>query len=590
MTPTFPMKPTPDMSLSPLSPLSPAAARSATREAALLRLAGLVFLAVGGCERSAPVAPPPAPASPPWFEPVGPARGLHFVHDSGHRVRHLMPEIACGGAALFDMDGDGDLDVYLVQAGGITVPPDERPANQLLRNLGDGTFENVTDGSGADDRGYGMGVAAGDYDNDGDVDLYVTNVGPNVLLRNDGGGRFTDVTVSAGVGDPGWGASAAFLDYDNDGDLDLFVCNYLNWSVATEIDCFNEMGAPDYCSPNNYTAPAIDILYRNNGDGTFSDITEQAGLNTAFGNGLGVACGDFTNDGWIDIFVANDGMPDQFWVNAGDPDRPRFRDDAMATGCAIDQDGMPKAGMGVTVADTDDDGDLDVMVCNLHRESDSYFRNDNGYFTDITAVAGLGAVSRPFTRFGMAWLDFDNDGHLDLYQANGRVMRQSRAWADDPFAEPNLLFRGGADGTFREVLPRGGTAEPLIATSRAAAFGDVDNDGGMDVLVVNRDGPAHLLHNIAPQRGGWILFQVLTQHGRDALGATLQLSLGDRRLTRDVRAAYSYMASNDPRVHVGLGRFDHARNVTVRWVDGTFESFGDFAANQVVTLHRGRGS
>ena len=498
-----------------------------------------------------------------------------------------MPEIMCGGAALFDMDGDGDLDAYLVQAGYLCEPPGSQPPNQLFRNLGDGTFEDITAGSGADDRGYGMGVACGDYDNDGDVDLYVTNFGPNVLLRNDGTGRFSDVTSEAGVGHRGWGSSAAFLDYDNDGDLDLYVCNYVQWSIATEQSCHDHFGRPDYCSPNSYDAPVMDVLYRNDGNGTFSDVTRAAGIDAGFGNGLGVICGDFDGNGWIDIFVANDGTPDQLWLNQGNG---RFVDVGVASGCAFDQEGRAAAGMGVTAADIDDDDDLDLLVCNLGNESDSLYRNDGRFFTNVTSAAGLGAISRPYTRFGMAWLDFDNDGVLDLYQANGRVSRQPRPDSSDDFAEPNLLFRGvrrEAGLRFEELLPRGGTIDQLIATSRAAAFGDIDNDGAVDVIVVNRDERAHLLRNIAPRRGHWILFRVLDEHGRDAYGATLRLHVNDRQITRDVRAAYSYQASNDPRIHVGLGEASQVEGVVVQWIDGSHQAFGDFAADQIVTLRRG---
>ncbi|MCH8153122.1 MAG: CRTAC1 family protein [Planctomycetes bacterium] len=557
---------------------------------ASLALLIAVCIITQGCERSKPppssLSQPPAADGAPWFVEIAQQSGLVFEWRSGFRDRRYMPEITGGGAALFDMDGDGDLDAYLVQAGSLVEPKRTQPPNQLFRNLGDGAFENVTSGSGADDSGYGMGVACGDYDNDGDVDLYVTNVGPNVLLQNDGTGRFTDVTTRAGVGHSGWGSSAAFVDYDHDGDLDLYVCNYLNWAAATEVDCFNAMGAPDYCLPQNYNAPAVDVLYRNNGDGTFADVTEQAGLNQTFGTGLGVVCGDFNNDGWIDIFVANDLMPDRLWLNQGNG---TFRDEALFAGCAIDQEGQAKAGMGVTAADIDDDGDLDLLVCNLAKQSDSYFINEGGYFTDSTAMMGLGAVSRPFTRFGMAWIDFDHDGDLDLYQVNGRVARQSMVFSDDPYAEPNLLFQGLGGGRFKEFRPRGGTRELLAATSRAAAFGDIDQDGAIDVLVVNRDAKAHLLHNIVPNRGNWISFRVIEEHGRDALGATVRLTLGNRRITRDVRAAYSFLASNDPKVHVGLGERDTATDVSVRWINGGIESFGDFGANQVVTLQRGDG-
>ncbi len=528
----------------------------------------------------------PAPAPAPWFEEVAAQRGLTFAHRSGHRDgRYLMPESIAGGAALADLDGDGFLDAYLVQSDG---------GNRLYRGSGDRGFEDVTEGSGAGDQGYGMGVAAGDADNDGDVDLYVTNVGPNVLLRNDGGAgriRFTDVTAEAGVGHPGFGSSAAFVDVDHDGDLDLFTVNYLAWSKDGELDCWNSLGERDYCNPASYDTPAADVLYRNDGtslDGTvrFTDVSREAGLGAAFGNGLGVVAADFDGDRWIDVFVANDATENQLWINGGDG--THFEDRALLAGCAMDEDGKAKAGMGVAAADVDDDGDQDLLVMNLTRESDSFYLNEGRYFADRTAAVGLGTASRKLTRFGIGLADFDNDGHLDLYEAAGRVARQAERFAEDPYAEPNLLFRG-TGSRFEEVLPRGGTAELLAGASRAAAFGDVDNDGAVDVLIANRDGPAHLLMNLTAGRGHWILFRVLEEHGRDALGATVRFQLGDRRLSRDARSAYSYCAASDTRVHVGLGESTEVHEVTVDWPDGTAEAFGDFAADQLVTLRQGEG-
>jgi hypothetical protein len=431
-----------------------------------------------------------------------------------------------------------------------------------------------------------MGVAAGDFDNDGHVDLYVTNFGPNVLLKNDGRGHFSDVTAKAGVAGSGWTTSAAFLDYDGDGWLDLFVVRYLDWRQSAEVECFSLTGVPDYCSPRTYDLPTSSTLYHNNGDGTFSDVSERAGLREAVGNGLGVVAGDFNGDGRVDLFVANDGTPNHLWLNQGNG---RFREAGLLAGCAVDEDGRPKAGMGVHAADTDDDGRLDLLVVNLDGESDSFYRNRGAFFSDDTAPVGLRTASRPFTRFGMALLDFDNDGYLDLYEANGRVGRQSEMFSNDPYAEPNLLFRGGAGPRFDEVKPRGGTRTLLVGTSRGAAFGDVDNDGGIDVVVVNRDGRPYLLHNVVNARGHWLLFRVVDAHGRDALGAELTMSVGSRSIRRDVRATYSYLASNDPRVHVGLGQQTSIRGVTVRWPDGAHERFGDFAADEIVVLRRGGG-
>jgi len=533
---------------------------------------------------NAPTAGNPGPA---WFEEVAAARGINWTHKSGHETRYLLPEIMGGGAALFDMDGDGDLDLYLVQSGSVLNPGAKNPSNRLYRNRGDGTFEDVTAGSGTDVPGYGMGVAAGDYDNDGDVDLFVTNFGPNVLLRNDGGGHFANVTDTAGVAGRGWSTSAAFFDADADGDLDLFVLRYINWSAGGELQCFSLTGAPDYCSPRNYDAPLSTVLYLNNGDGTFTDISDRAGLRAAFGNGLGVVITDANRDGRPDIFVANDAMPNQLWINRG---QNRFEDEALIRGTAVDEDGTPKSGMGVDATDVDDDGDEDVIVVNLDGESDSFYRNDGAFFSDATAAAGLRAISRPFTRFGTGWLDFDDDGWLDLFEANGRVGQQSERYGADVYAEPSLLFRGGRGGRFTEVQPRGGTARPLIASSRAAAFGDVDNDGAVDIVVVNRDRAPYLLHNVAPNRGHWLMLRLIEPNGRDSYGAEVTATIGDRTITRVARAAYSYLASNDPRVHIGLGTATGVGGVTVRWPDGTRESFGDLQADRVTTLQRGKGT
>jgi len=532
-------------------------------------------------------APQAAPLPGPWFEECAVSRGLNFTHHSGHDGEtFLFPEIVTGGAAIFDFDSDGLMDIYCVQAGDLRDAPADRPPNQLFRNTGNGNFIDITQGSGADDHGYGMGAAVGDFDNDGKPDLYITNVGPNVLLHNNGDGTFSDVTSRAGVGHTGWGTSAAFLDYDNDGDLDLFVTNYVNWSLDTERECLAPTGERDYCEPNSYQSPAIDVLFQNNGDGTFSDVTSRAAIDQAFGNGLGVVCGDFNSDGFTDIYVANDGMQNQLWINQGDG---TFRNDALIAGCALDLDGTAKAGMGTCAEDIDDDGDLDLLVVNLTNETDSFYRNEGSYFVDHTARIGLAGLSRAFTRFGVALVDFNNDSMFDLFTANGRVRRVEQRDADDIFAEPNLLFRGESTGRFAEQTPRGGTDPILIATSRAAAFGDIDNDGRIDILVINRDRQLHLLRNIAPDAGHWIKLNVLDDHGRDAYGARVTMNVGSRTVTREVRSAFSYLAANDPRVHIGLGLGAEVYNVTVHWVDGTTEHFGDFDANQIITLHRGAG-
>ena len=540
------------------------------------------------CTLGVVVAAACSPAPPPWFSEEAAERGVDFVHRSGFAGRPLLPEIMAGGVALADVDGDGDLDLYLIQSGRVgATPEDTRAANALYLNQGDGRFRPAPDGAGAADRGYGMGVAAGDYDNDGDVDLYVTNLGPNTLLRNDGQGRFEDVTAHAGVGDPGWGTAAAFLDLDIDGDLDLFVVNYLNWTLAIEQDCYATAFHITYCGPNVYDAPAMDRLYRNNGDGTFTDATFSAGIDVAFGNGLGAVGADFNGDGLTDVFVANDTRVNQLWLNQGDM---RFADECLLWGCAVDEHGIAKAGMGVAAADVDDDGDHDLLVVNLETQSDSYFRNEGTHFAHGTRAVGLGPPTMRHTRFGVVLADFDNDGYLDLYEANGKVQISGPA-AGDGYAEPNTLFRGivGPGGVrFVEAAPAGGVWPALIHTSRAAAVGDLDGDGGLDLVVANRDAPPYVLMNRA-QRGNWVRFQVLDSHGRDAHAATVAVTVGDRRLRRDVQPAASYLASNDPRVHFGLADQTHARNVTVLWPGGERETFGDFAAGGGYALRRGTG-
>ena len=334
----------------------------------------------------------------------------------------------------------------------------------------------------------------------------------------------------------------------------------------------------------------MDRLFRNDGNGTFTNATLDAGIHRAFGNGLGLAPADFNGDGLPDVFVANDKTVNQLWLNQGDL---KFHEAAAAWGCAVDEHGIAKAGMGVGAADVDRDGDPDLLVVNLEGETDSYFRNEGGYFQDASAAMGLGAGSRRHTRFGIALADFDNDGWLDLYQANGKVDGDVAA-AVDAFAEPNVFYQGVAEGE-RGVrfaaVPGGGVAAPLVHTSRGVAVGDVDGDGGQDLLVVNRDAPPYLLMNRAPNRGSWVRFRALDGK-RDAHGATVSIAFGETRIFRDVQVASSYLAANEPHVHFGLGRLPadaFVRDVRVRWPGGALEAFGDFPAGSVGVLRRGHG-
>lgn len=523
-----------------------------------------------------------------WFVEAAIERGIDFQHVSGAVGGYLLPEIMGGGVALVDVDGDDDLDAYFVQSGTVAVLATSAagdgvagPPNQLYLNRGDGYFDEAR-ASGAGDAGYGMGVTTGDYDNDGDVDLYVTNVGANTLLQNKGDGTFEDVTSLAGVGDTGFSTAATFFDADRDGDLDLFVANYVAWSIGLERDCHDYgTGVRNYCDPGNYEASAQDRLFRNNGDATFTDVTDQAGITAAFGNGLGVVSADFNSDGRADVFVANDKTMNQLWINEGDM---KFVNEALLWGCAVDNHGIAKAGMGVASADIDDDGDADLVVVNIEGETDSVYRNEGGYFVDATARTGLGTTSRRYTRFGVALVDFNNDGWLDLYEANGRVTHQLEAEARDVFAEPNVLYRGSNAG-FTEIA-----IGSLVHTSRGLAYGDVDNDGGVDMLVMNRDAGAYLLMNQAPNRGQWLRISVLDRNGRHAHGAVVRGTVGTARKSRTVQTAGSYLAAHDPRVHFGLGTNRDLTNVSVQWPTGELESFGTLAASESHSLHQSRQS
>jgi hypothetical protein len=547
-----------------------------------------VTAAAATCASCSKPSPPPvqttdAKVATPWLEHVTGTPLDAFIWQSGFDgTAYLMPQITGGGGGFLDYDGDGDLDIYLVQGGDLPGQSPSPVQNRLLRNDGAWAFTDVTDDSGAGDQRYGMGLATGDVDGDGDVDLYITNVGRNTLLINNGDGTFTDRTEAAGVGHEGWGTSATFLDIDGDGDLDLYHCNYLIWDPSTEMECFNHTGGLDYCSPKNYQAPATDVLYRNLGDGTFENVSKAAGITLSPGTGLGVVAADFDSDGDTDLFVANDGMPDHFWRNDG---AGHFTNDALLAGCAMDDEGAAKAGMGVSTGDIDDDGDFDLVVCNLGGESDSFFRNEGKTFVDATAVSGLRSPGRPNTRFGLGWVDLNNDSWLDLYQANGRVeVDESPQWPD-PYAEVNLILQGSSSGRFRQVTPQGGTLLPLPGTSRAAAFGDLDDDGDIDILVVNREGPPQLLRNLATLPS--VMITLTTAQGGPAIGATLFGQLGSRTITRRVGPGSSYLAANDPRIHVGLGDATALNNVTITWADGVVQDVGTLSAGTVYQFQQG---
>ncbi len=556
------------------------------------------LLWVAGCATG-----PDAPADEPWFREAAAETGLNFEYFVGASGDYFLPEIMGSGVALFDYDADGDLDVYLLQGTMIDpdaelsdspFPPPEKnwPGCRLYRNelvpSGELRFVDVTAEAGMGYPGYGYGAAVADYDADGDLDLYVTAFGPNVFYRNDGDGTFTDITREAGVTEDRWSISATFLDYDRDDDLDLFVVNYTDFSVSNNKDCYDPTGARDYCNPAVFN-PLPDRLFRNNGDGGFTDVSVSAGIGAAFGSGLGVTAADVNLDGWIDLVVANDGNANQVWENQRDGS---FEDIGLMSGVSYNAHGRPEASMGITLGDFDADGDEDIFVAHLARETNTLYVNDGtGIFEDATDRAGLGSPSYMYTGFGSHWFDYDHDGWLDLFIVNGAVtIAESQRGSPFPFRQKTLLFRGLGEGRFEEVSERAGPGLQLEEASRGAAFGDVDNDGDIDVAVNNANGPAHLFLNQVGNRNPSLIAR-LEQDGanREALGARIAV-LPDtgppmwRRVHRDG----SFASSNDVRVHFGLGGAS-SKGVGVIWPDGAREIFRHPRAGEQVTLKKDSG-
>ena len=549
-------------------------------------------------------------ASDPWFTDRAKETGIDFVHFNGMSGEFFFSEMMGSGGALFDFDNDGDLDAYLVQGqmlgGGKTrdqalVPPagpgpltDRLYRNDLAveeNGVSRPRFTDVTAASGLAVDSYGMGVATGDFDNDGWIDLYRTRHGPNQLFRNNGDGTFTDVSRASGTNDSAWSLSASFVDVDRDGWLDLYVGNYVDYDPDREANaCTTLTGEPDYCAPRSYPA-AADRLYRNRGNGTFADVTAEAGVGGDYGPALGVLTADFNADGRVDIYIANDGEPNHLWINEGSG---RFVNDALLTGVAVNSGGAAEASMGVDLGDFDGDGDDDLFMTHVATETNTLYVNDGGgFFEDRSAMTGLGPPSLPFTGFGTAWADFDNDGWLDLLVVNGAVrVLEPLVRAGDPFPlhQRNQVFRNLGDGRFEDVTKRAGAAFALSEVSRGAAFGDVDNDGDLDVLVTNNNGPARLLINDVGHRNQWVGLRLVGGPGpRDMLGARVAVFRDDGTvLWRRARADGSYASANDPRVLVGLGERTVDR-VSVVWPSGRIEEWTDIAAGDWTTLTEGSG-
>ena len=535
-----------------------------------------------------------------WFTDEAASAGLHFVHVNGMSGEYRFAEMMGPGAAVFDFDNDGDLDLYLPQGhllGSGPVDPEGPLKDRLYRNdlqvHADGSrtlrFTDVTESSGLDVRSYGMGVATGDFDNDGWVDLFLTQLGPERLFRNDGDGTFTEAPGAGGASHPRWSVSATALDYDRDGRLDLYVGHYVD--QAGDAACYAPTGERDYCGPQQFL-PIPDRLYRNLGGGRFADLTAEAQVATEYGPALGVVASDVDGDGWTDIYVANDGQENQLWVNGGDG---TFRNEALLAGAALNDAGRAEAGMGVDAADFDNDGDDDLFVTHLVTQTNTLYVNTGaGLFEDRSAASGLGAPSLPYTGFGAVWLDFDNDGWLDVLAVNGAVNTiRALAQARDPHPlhQRNQLFRNLGNGRFDDVSGRAGAVFRHSEVSRGAAVGDLDNDGDLDVLVTNNNGPARLLINRVGNRNRWLGLRLVGgDPARHMPGARVGIFRRDGPpLWRRSRTDGSYASSRDPRVLVGLGDARAVPRLRVVWPSGRAEEWTDVAADQWLTLREGAG-
>jgi hypothetical protein len=483
------------------------------------------------------------------------------------------------------------------------LPPPAGAArgDRLYRNdlavAADGTrtlrFTDVSEASGVAGgrEAYSMGAATGDFDNDGRVDLYLTAFGPDRLLRNRGDGTFEDVTARAGVGNPGWSVSASFVDYDRDGWLDLYVANYLEQDLARDTPCRSPASALDYCNPLVFE-PQADRLYRNRGDGTFEDVSVRAGIDRTAEPGLGVIAADFNADGWPDLYVANDSTPNFLWVNQSDG---TFREDAVIAGVAVAQSGAPQASMGLAAGDFDHDGDDDLFATHLTGEYNTLYVNDGqGWFEDRSIALGLAGPSLPYTTFGAGWVDLENDGWPDLLVVSGAVtIIRALSEAGDPFplSQTNQIFANRGGGAFSEATAAGGAPLTLSEVSRGAAFGDLDNDGDTDALVANNNGPVRLLLNRAADGAHWLGLRVLDANGRDAYGARVELSRpGAATLVRTVRTDGSYASASDPRVVFGLGERPEFEAVRVHWPQGPAERWKDLPVDRYSTLRQGSGA
>jgi hypothetical protein len=519
---------------------------------------------------------------------------IKFILKNSVSPQRYTFETMAGGVALFDYNNDGLLDIFFTN--GAAIPSLEKSdasySNRLFRNNGDGTFTDVTEKAGLQGIGYSMGVAAGDYDNDGFVDLYVTGVNRNQLFHNNGDGTFTDVTEKAGVGGivpklgKAWSVAAGWFDYNNDGLLDLFVVNYLNYNIKTATHCVQQ-GLPAYCSPVDFLGTP-NILYRNNGDGTFTDVSEQSHISQYVGKGMGLAFADYDDDGFTDIFVSNDTFENYLFHNNGDG---TFTNVALQAGVAYNAFGKAIAGMGADFRDVDNDGRPDIFETAMFGEAFPLYKNlGDGQFRDVTAPSGLSALTSRSTAWGAGIFDFDNDGNKDLFTANADILDNAMELAHRPFAEPNRVFRNKGNLAFEDVSSKAGGAFSVPAAHRGAAFGDLNNDGKIDVVVAVLNGPPEIWMNRSNTQNGsnrnhWIILKLVgVKSNRDGLGTKVKITTSLGAQYNEATTAVSYNSSSDKRVHFGLGSASVVENIELTWPSGVKQVLRNVRADQILTV------
>ena len=552
----------------------------------LYRALGGASLLLLGCGEEAP-----PPHEPVVFVDVAQQAGLHGRNVSGKPQKTYIIESKGGGAGLFDYDNDGYLDAYLINGSSFDPLPDPPPSNRLYRNRGDGTFAEVTRTAGVGDTAWSMGCGAADYDNDGDTDLLATNYGPNRLYRNRGDGTFAEVAQAAGVADPRWSTGVAWGDYDVDGDVDLYVANFVRFNPdeLAESDLYQLWkGIKIFQGPNAYEGEQ-DVLYRNRGDGTFEDVTTQVGVDPVAYNGFQPVFVDSDSDGYLDLYVANDTDPNLLWRNLGNG---RFKDVSLATGASHSADGEEQAGMGVAVGDYDNDGDFDFFVTHFSEDYYTLYRSEEGrLFTDVSHAVGVGEVSMPFVGWGTGFFDRDNDGDLDLFAANGHVYPVLDDYdVGTRYAQRNFLFDNDGRGSFVEIGAQAGSGLAVEKVSRGAAFGDYDNDGDIDILILNIDDTPTLLRNDGGNQNHWLQVSLIgTASNRDGIGARIEAEIAGRVQIRQIAAGTSFLSHSDTRAHFGLQRDTKVEQLVVRWPGGRVEEFRDLDADQWLVITEGKG-